>query len=284
MAEKTQQVDHPYPSKREDPHYDRLEDFFESVDAEDFAARDQWNISVVPKGKVSVSVGGVVSWNKDIVINHGSSGRRGIIDANPGGLSMSDGDIAWVEVVRGPQGQYHRNLTLSGGDVPNSERALAIFWRIGDLVWARQMGAIALGQSFNPSSAGAVAQGEVLRNPRRLAGRNTVGVGREVIGRYTFSGDRYERDRSSSYTIEFAVEARVVIDGESGEVALWDDDAQKDIKVFTFTSDQPTRKSSTVTLDDPSVMRPYEVQAGMASGMNGELEVYDANIEFQNQF
>lgn len=285
MAETTQSVGHPYPSRREDPYYDSLEQFFESVDAEHFANRDQWNISLLPTGYISVDGAGVVEWNDDIVIQHGSSGYRGVIPPNAGaGVSLDDGDIAWMDLIRAPQGEYEPEVTVSAGDVPNSDSAVAFMWRLGSLVWVRQVGVLSLGQSISGRSARPVAAGEMIRDARRVAGRQNIGEGLEVVGRFSFNADRYARDNANDFTVEVNAEAQVTDDGSVGEVVLWDASATSEIHTFTFDSDQPSRRSAVVSLIDPSDFRPYEVHAGMQTGESGLLELFDVGLEFRNHF
>lgn len=282
---KTDNVGHPYPARRERPHFEKIVSFFESVDSEDFAGRDQWNVSVVPDGSISVDASGGVTWSDKIVVHHASTGWRGEIPAEPSdGVTLEDGDVAFLRVVRGPQGVYTGELEVASGDIPNTQKAVAMMYRRGDLVWIRQYGAIRLGQTLSPAASTPIASGDAIRDNRQLAVNEHLGEGVHVVGRFSFEPDQFDLSNSTIFEIEFAVEAQVTIDGQSADVTLFDDEEQAAVHTFTFDSDQPTRKSTTITPFEDSALRPYEVRAGMQTGQDGELFLMDANLEFINSF
>lgn len=277
-------VEHPYPEKHQDPFYDAFVAFAKSIDAADHAARDQRNLAVMPTGTLSVGPSGTVTWSAKLALHHALTGILAEIPTAASGVQLADGQTAYTEVVRAPQGAYEASLTVTSGDVPDSDRAVAMFQRIGALVWVRGAGILRLGQTLRGSTAPLVTAADTAVDSRRLAGREQVGPGRTTIGRISMAPDNRSYVNAST-TVEWSVQGELTDQSDTGTIYLYDAKAKTDLHTLQISTEQPTRKEvADVGFVDPGDVRPYEVQAGVQTGAAGELILYDSGLTFRHSF
>lgn len=295
MAE-TQRIGHPYPNKNDRDWFNAFMMFAESLDAADFAARSDRSLVVFWEGNIEYIAAGTIRWLSPIVVIDGLTGFIGTIAPNPTGLSIQDGQIAYVNVARPPTKSYDLQLVVSNRVPPNNE-SVPIFLRRSTRLFIRGYGILNEGEDTSKATGGGgggtgsgFEAGEILTNDLLLATRAFQGDGEIVIGRHRFDADDYSYANAATRTISFKAEANLLTQTGSLQAFLRLVDVTAvptNLASFTVTADQPTLFQQAFV--PSSGVRIYEVRAGMdpaGSPYNPgeEIAVWRAAIQIQNTF
>lgn len=154
----SRRMQHPYPNFEEVNWYESFKGLISSLDAADFAAREDRNISII-SGVVSVSSAGQIEVSDGFKVFH----PNGHVGSLSGVIAtLSDGQMAFVDVTRSPNADYALSVQTSAL-APLTNNSLVIAARSGSLVWVRGVGTVAVGssstQGAEPAYAGLVATG-----------------------------------------------------------------------------------------------------------------------------
>lgn len=286
----TSKVKHPYPSQNEDPWFASFESMLASIDAADFAARDERNLILSGGGNITFSSSGDVSWTNDLTIHHASTGYQGTLAANPGGTSLDDGQLLYIDLVRGPQQNYTTNAVKTSGNLPNNDKAVVLFYRDGNTLWVRDFGSVTLGGSLSQTE-NAIVAGDDIYTPRTLSTNETQGEGLAVIGRLRLNIDDHALQKAASTDLYLRVEAQVAVDGQEADVELYDVTGGGGtlLEHYDVNSDQAQQFRTQIPPVDTTTERVYELRAGMdpagAPYAGGEvITVWSGELEVINSF
>lgn len=128
----TPRMNWPFPNENKHPWYQALENFAESLDASGYAAREDRHIILTGGGTIDWNQP-TLEWDSDIKIVSPISGFQVLV--GPGTLTIEDGQIVYVTLVRAPTSNVAVVPTVST-QVPSTDTAFALAVRIGiKLYW-----------------------------------------------------------------------------------------------------------------------------------------------------
>lgn len=250
-------INHPIPDFGQKGFYEDFTQLVDSLDESDYASRTDRNLAVIGGGTVSMSTSGEVSWTDDFQFIDNITGNEGVLSSDQSPVTLNPGDVAWVNVVRGPVSDYELDIKVSSGSIPNTHKSQALFARYGDKLWIRGRETIDFGNVSSNSDISAVII--------PIALNEEVGEGSNTIARYRFNLDELNIP-TSNLVFRFKVEAQTVLSGLNGDVELWDvtNPSNEILKAnFAISSNQPSEFISVVSPSSVNNNRAYEVRAGL---------------------
>lgn len=147
----------PFPSENSAPWYDSFEDMVTALDASGYASREDRNIVIAGGGALSWVLGtSTFSWTADIQILSTVTGH--ILTIAPDSLTLDDGEIAYVNLVRSPTTSSARTPQIAS-QIPGSDNAFLIALRVGDAIYFRNGQRIADGESLVGLGSGPAGAG-----------------------------------------------------------------------------------------------------------------------------
>jgi len=181
MTEATTWTQIPYPSEDDDPWYIGFQAMAATLDAAQYAHREDRHLLISGGGTVAWnSVTGVLSWSAEIQILAAITGRQWTIAAGSVTLSTSVGLIAQTTINRAPT--VNTAVVVSAGStVPGlagGNNALTLAVRVGDIVYLRTGISIANGNSVTGFAAqlpGPVITPPDLRTAAMIVGNSPAG-------------------------------------------------------------------------------------------------------------
>ena len=132
MAEQSERMGFPFPSKNRDSYYNDFLAFVRALDSSGFAAREDRNFFFLSTGNFSFDAGsGLLTWSLEIDIFVPNTGTLLIVPS--GSASLADGQVLWVDLVRGSTvgGVISANV---GSVVPSSDTARILAFRFGSVI------------------------------------------------------------------------------------------------------------------------------------------------------
>jgi len=250
----SRRIGHPYPDANVRDWVDQFESLIASLDASDYAAREDRNILVAGGAPLEISSTGSVSWGSELLVFYGSRGVSGTLP--PGSVDLDEGEIAYVDLVRYPGGQHELALNTTTSSAPSSDSALVLFYRSDDGVWVRDSGFHELGSLVNASYIDAI------RTPISIVLNETQGEGDRALGRFRVDPDKYQHG-SFPVISSYRCEAQVTGDLLGGTVYLYDvTSGDVLIDSFDVVTDQPFERTFPFDPAGPGE-RVYEVRAGL---------------------
>lgn len=135
MSELSPRMQWPYPAADDDPWFDTFVDMVSAADASAFAAREDRHLIMGEGGALSWDIGtSTLSWASNILLSAGMTGFRWEVPA--GSIVLNAGEVLYVVLSRNPL--QNTSLTaLKASVVPNTDDALALAIRIGNVVYWR---------------------------------------------------------------------------------------------------------------------------------------------------
>lgn len=256
----------PFPAENQDPWFDSFEDMVSAVDASGHAAREDRNVWMGGGGTVSWDATlSTLSWTEDLEIYSTEVGFLHTIPA--GNVSLQDGQLFYVDLVRRPTG----NVTVSptaASQVPSTDTALAIAIRRGDDIYFRFGAKIADGESFDIfQGGGGSSSGDTYERSATFAVPDGSSSSQEAtLGRITYQGsivglslDLTEPVNSGSITVT------VKRNGVDTLIAVLDAGTPSNRRVTTVVGTHPTGTTDEITvLVEPS---SYDNVSGIDGGL-----------------
>jgi hypothetical protein len=273
----TPKIRHPYPDENRRDWFEQFEAFANSLDASDFASRDDRNIAVVLTGVLSfVSAGsgvGNVVWDAPIDFYHGTSGYRGSVPSNiTPGINLEDGDAVYVNVARGPTGPYVLTTVKTVAALPANEQAVLLFCRLGDFLWVRHNGIVRLGGSIGNVSGLVITSVPLITKQTHGEGLITMGRVRVNYSDWSLPGGA---------TLNLRIEAQNTDDDFNSDIRFYDvDPLLGDTLLASFDidlDDQPQQLEAIIVPVDTTTDRVYELRAGLQQA--GPGSPYDISDE-----
>jgi len=286
----SQRLSLPIPEEFNEDWFDEFGDLVNQIDTSLFANRDQRNLLLNGGGAVDMTAGGLVTWQDDFQLYHGSTGFAGTIAANPGGTTLEDGEFIYVDLVRGPTGAYTPTPVVGSGAVTANDNVLILFARSGQYLWIYQQGVIdSLAPAF--ATGGRFQSGEKLIYPVSLTTSDTQGEGPLVMGRTRLRLSDHLYSDAASRIIQLRVEHQVSNPGLVADITLVDVTAAP-VTVASFQSNdtQPNQQLIDISDDVVSLIdeQVYEFRAGLVVGPSYNpddlVTVWSASIEIVNTF
>lgn len=251
-------IKYPIPNRGDKGSYDKFVSLINRIDEEDWAARTDRNLAVIGGGTVNLSNNGEVTWTEDFVFIDQMTGKQGVLSSDQSPITLSDGDVGWVNVVRGPIQNYSLDISVDS-TVPNTSKSQALFARYGDELWVKNRRTI--------SSGNVSVEGDVSTVFIPLSLNDELGEGPNTVSRYrlNLADTNVPQD---SLTFRFKSEAQTTLSGLEGSIDLYDvtDPGNEILKAsFSVTSNQPQEYSSIINPESSTNKRIYEVRAGLDS-------------------
>lgn len=142
----------PYPSRDQDPWFDTFESMVSAIDASGYAAREDRELVMGGGGAVSFTAStGVLSWTEALDIYSTIRGNK--LSLSAGSVSLQDGELFYVDLVRSPTDNFLVTPVVAGR-VPTSDTAYVIGVRVGTGVYFRFGTMISDGETVNIFGAG----------------------------------------------------------------------------------------------------------------------------------
>jgi hypothetical protein len=257
---KTDNINHPYPDKGDLGSYSTFSSLAQSLDEADYASRTSRNLSVIGGGTVNLTAGGSVEWTKDFVFKDNISGNIQTLPASESPVQLDKGDVAYVNLVRGPTKNIELDIHTSSGAIPNTNKAQALFARINDNLWVYGRGTIDIGDISVEGDVSTVFI-PVSLNEERGGGTYTIGRRRLNLADTNVPVD--------SRVFDFTVEAQTILSGNEGTVELYDvtNPSNEILKAsFTVNTNQPSEYVSTISPESDNTKRVYEIRSGLDEG------------------
>ncbi len=170
----------PVPAEGANPWFDAFQAMVNAMDASGYAAREDRNIIFMEGGNFSwAATPGVLSWTASIEILAAATGFTWFVP--PSSVSMQEGDMLWVDLVRGPTS----NITIVAQvspHLPSSDTAQILGIRRNQRIYFR-FGYILLdGQTLpifsTPSAGSGTLQAEnIIPMPKDVLGNLNTYVG-----------------------------------------------------------------------------------------------------------
>ena len=171
----------PFPSENSAPWYDAFSDMVTALDSSGYAAREDRNLITVGGGDLSWTLGtSTLVWTADIQVVSTVTGH--ILTAAPATLTLDDGEIAYVNLVRSPTDSSARTTQIAS-QIPSSDNAFLLAMRVGANVYFRNGQRLADGETLSGLGTGPTTGG---------GGLNTQGV-----GEWKFDTDTADSDPGS---------------------------------------------------------------------------------------
>lgn len=145
MPEFSPRMNWPFPSREEDPWWDKFVAFVRSTDASSFAAREDRNLIMSGGGTLTWDAGSL-TWTEPFRVFSPSTGFFTLITANT--LAVADGQVIRAEIVRHP-GQNNSVAAEVAAFAQNTDNSVVIGLRRGDYFYFRTGQAIAAGTSID---------------------------------------------------------------------------------------------------------------------------------------
>lgn len=172
----------PFPSENSAPWYDAFEDMVTALDASGYAAREDRNLVLVGGGNLTwVQSTSTLAWTSDIQILSTITGH--VLTVAADSLTLDDGEIAYVNVVRSPTTSSARTPQVAS-QIQSSDNAFLLAIRVGGNVYFRNGQRLADGETLVGLGAGPSATGG--------SGLNTQGM-----GEWRFDTDTTDSDPGS---------------------------------------------------------------------------------------
>jgi len=147
----------PYPSKDTDPWFESFESMVTAMDSSGYASREDRSIIFGGGGDVTWDAGtSTLTWADDIVAYSMIAGFRLSIPA--GSVVVPDTQVLYANLTRSPIGNASIAV-VAAGSVPNTNSAMALAVRVGNVIYWRWGSKIETGETLNlfgvPGSGGA---------------------------------------------------------------------------------------------------------------------------------
>jgi hypothetical protein len=173
--ETTERVGLPYPSADEDPWFASFQSFVDAVDAGLFATREDRGAIAMGGGAFAWDAGAsLLSWSATLSILSAPTGLLWNLAADS--IELSDGEILYVPVVRGPL----NNTTVEAAkasSLPANDSAFPLAVRFGNRVYFRNGGVLASMESAAVFDRDADGSGSTFKAPVRTVGKDAVNMG-----------------------------------------------------------------------------------------------------------
>jgi len=284
----TEKLQHPIPEQNRLEWYDQFLALTASLDEADFSSRDDRNVVIFGGGTFTFSESGRVNWTQAVTFRHGSSGYNGILPLDDDtGITMEDGDWVYVDLVRGPAGEYPLTPYKTSGALPATNKAYAFMARLGDVLWIRHLGFVLLGGAISTTST-VINSGEKLISVVPFVQKGVQGSDLQLLGRFRLSTDDYEI-ANATMSLNLRVEVQVSEDELTGDVEFYDATSGDVLKASTtVTSEQPVQFEATFVAEGGGD-RVYELRAGLDPeegpyDPDQEIIVWHAAVEVINTF
>ena len=135
MSESTPRMGWAFPSKEDDPWFDRFVSFALAMDASGFASREDRNILLAEGGTVTWTLGtDTLAWTADIYLTSAQTGFTWRVPANS--LALQQGELLIITLARNTL--TNRILAPSvASTVPNTDDDIVLAVRINDRIYWR---------------------------------------------------------------------------------------------------------------------------------------------------
>lgn len=131
-----------YPSENMDPWYDAFAAFVNAVDASVYTTREDRSSLLMSVATVSFTISGIdgtLAWNAPIELLSPIAGF--VLSVSPGSVTLRDGDVLYMQVVRGPTSNVVVSFAVARA-VPNTDdcvlmairRGATVYWRDGKVL------------------------------------------------------------------------------------------------------------------------------------------------------
>ena len=148
MAEHSPRMDWPFPTREENPWWEKFVAFVRASDSSVFAAREDRNLIMSGGGTLTWDTGNL-TWTEPFRIFSPSTGFFTLVAATT--LAVADGQVIRAEIVRHP-GQNNSVAAEVATFASNTDNSLIIGLRQGDYFYFRSGQAIANGTSISSES------------------------------------------------------------------------------------------------------------------------------------
>lgn len=145
MSELSPRMNWTYPSRDEDPWWERFVDFVRSMDASGFASREDRNVILSGGGTLTWNVGVGLTWTEPFQVFSPSTGFFTYIA--PSTALVAEGEVIRFDIVRSP-GQNNTVAAVVAPFAENNDNSLLLGMRVGDYFYFRSGQAIADGTTI----------------------------------------------------------------------------------------------------------------------------------------
>lgn len=170
-----------FPSENQTPYFDAIEDFYGQQDAAAYASREDRHVILRGGGTVAfVTAGGTLSWTDDFEMLAAITGFKWRVDG-PSNIQLLDGEIAWVDLVRGPSSNVALVLQ-KGNQIPSSNTAHILCVRVGSRVYFFNGASVVEGSPLTDVGAGGGGGGSSLEILDEGASQTANAVSIDFVG------------------------------------------------------------------------------------------------------
>lgn len=145
MSEESPRMSWPFPSREDEPWYDRFVDFVRSMDASGFASREDRNL-ILSGGGTLTWTGSALTWTEAFRVFSPSTGFYTLIAATT--IAVADGQVIRAEIVRHP-GQNNSVAAEAAAFALNTDNSLVLGLRVGSSFHFRSGQAIQSGTTVD---------------------------------------------------------------------------------------------------------------------------------------